>query len=393
MRYLLLILLLFPFLLSAQEKNNNYLAGAVPVVDGRVIFSRTINAPALSQDQIYTSVLEWAEKRFVTDKEQKGRIVYKNQEKGEIACWGEENLTFARTALSLDRSLINYRLILVCSAGKCEAQVSAIRYSYNVATKKEPEKYTAEEQITDEYALNKNKDKLAYNTGKFRSGTIDLTEDLFAGIQTAMGANIVSQTPPPPTVFTSQSQTTPANATAAIPANTTITPAPLQGFKQIAPENIPGNIIKMLSNDWMLITAGKEDFNMMTASWGGLGYLYNKPVAFCFIAPTRHTYQLMEKGDTYTLTFYTETYRDALQFCGSHSGKDTDKVKATGLSPVMTPSGSRAFSEAWMIIECRKLISQSITPEAIFNEKLKEEWTGKQLHKMYIGEIINVWVK
>ena len=79
----------------------------------------------------------------------------------------------------------------------------------------------------------------------------------------------------------------------------------------------------------MLITAGNDQqFNPMTASWGGLGNLYNKPVTFCFINPARYTYDIMDKGDTYTLTFYTETYREALNYCGHNSGKDKDKVKA-----------------------------------------------------------------
>ena len=101
----------------------------------------------------------------------------------------------------------------------------------------------------------------------------------------------------------------------------------------------------------------------------------------------------MEKNDTDTLSFYTEAYLNALQYCGSNSGKDTDKVKGAGLTPITTPLGSKAFSEAWLIIECRKLVSQSLTPEAINNNELQQKWMGKQLHKMYIGEIINVWVK
>lgn len=389
MKYILSIFLLFPILLCAQEKSNHYLSGAVPVVDGRVVFSETINTPGLSQDQIYTAVSKWAEKRFITDKEQNGKIIYTNREKGEIACWGEEYIVFAKKSLSLDRARIIYRLTAECSAGKCEVKVSSIRYLYNVPSKKEPERYLAEEQITDEYALNKAKDKLIYNTGKFRSATIDLTANLFADIQTALGVSAGSH-PKHATLVTSQ--TAPVNITTNIPENTAAS-APLEGFKQIAPANIPGNIIKMLSYDRMLITAGKEEFNMTTGNWGGLGYLYNKPVAFCFVAPTQHVYQLMEKGDTYTLTFYTETYREVLDLCESDAGKETDKVKSSGLTALTTPAGSKAFSEAWMIIECRKLISQSIAPEAIFNEQLKEEWAGRQLHKMYIGEIINVWVK
>jgi flavin reductase (DIM6/NTAB) family NADH-FMN oxidoreductase RutF len=157
---------------------------------------------------------------------------------------------------------------------------------------------------------------------------------------------------------------------------------------------MPGNIIKMLNEDWMLITAGTDEkFNMMTASWGGLGTLFSKPVAFCFINPTRYTYQLMETNETYTLTFYTEAYREALNYSGTNSGRDVDKVKGSGLTPITTPSGSKAFSEAWLIIECRKLVAQSLNHDALFNESIKAEWTGRQLYKMYIGEILNVWVK
>ena len=101
----------------------------------------------------------------------------------------------------------------------------------------------------------------------------------------------------------------------------------------------------------------------------------------------------MESGDTYTLSFYTEAYRDALNYCGHNSGKDADKVKAAGLTPITTPSGAKAFSEAWLILECKKLVSQSLIPEALADPALKTQWSGKPMHKMYIGEIINVWVK
>ena len=111
------------------------------------------------------------------------------------------------------------------------------------------------------------------------------------------------------------------------------------------------------------------------------------------ISPARYTYDLMDNGDTYTLTFYTETYREALNYCGHNSGKDADKVKGAGLTPVTTPSGSKAFSEAWMIIECRKMISQTINIDGISDPELKKQWSGKAMHKMFIGEILNVWVK
>lgn len=397
MKHLLFIILLIPTMLSAQ-KDSKYLAGAVPEVNGKVIYAKEITLPGLSKQQIYEAALSWSENRFKSDnKENLSRVLYSNAENGEIASMGEEYLTFQKTALSLDRAIVNYRVTIECFPGKCNIEISSIRYEYNVSYQKEPEKYTAEEWITDKYALSKNKEKLARGTGKFRAKTIDLVNDIFNDIQSALGGTTASTptTTKAATVTPTQAVSTENNLVAPkIQTTSGTTSTDFAGYKRITPDKIPGNIIKMLTEDWMLITAGNsQEFNMMTAGWGGLGCMFGKPVAFCFIAPTRYTYKLMEKNDTYTLTFYTEAYREALNICGSKSGKDTDKVKATGLTPVTTPEGSQAFSEAWLIIECRKMVSQSIIPEAITNQKLKEEWEGKQLHKMFIGEIINVWIK
>ena len=394
MKHFLIILMCIPAMLFAQD-GKNYLAGAVPEVDGKVTFTKEFSSLPLTQDQIYDLVLFWANGRFTpSDEHQSNRVLYSNKEKGQIACGGEEFLTFHKKALSVDRATINYRVIFNCAPGKCNVEISGIRYEYNVSYKKDPEKYLAEDWITDKHALHKG--KLVRGNGKFRTATIDLADEIFAEIKNLIGNSLVSDaTSQSAAVKTTSAATlTPATPVASSASAPTAQTSELQGYKRISPDKIPGNIIKMLTEDWMLITAGNDqEFNMMTAGWGGLGSMFGKPVAFCFIAPTRHTYKLMEKGDTYTLTFYTETYREALNICGSKSGKDTDKVKETGLTPITTPSGSKAFSEAWLVIECKKLISQSITPEAIDNKALKEEWAGKQLHKMFIGEIINVWVK
>ena len=94
--------------------------------------------------------------------------------------------------------------------------------------------------------------------------------------------------------------------------------------------------LNLIGKQWMLVTAGtSEKFNTMTASWGGLGWLWNKPVAFVFIRPERYTHGFIEASDCMTLSFYGEEYREALKICGTKSGRDTDKVAATGLTPIM----------------------------------------------------------
>lgn len=390
-KYLLVILCILPLVAFSQEvTDKKYLAGAVPMVDGKVTFTKEWNVPGLSKGQIYDIVLKWAQKRFITDKDSNGRILYQNKEKGQIACSGEEYIVFSDKRLALDRTRIYYRPIFFCSEGKCKMEISNISFDYSVYK----ERLMAEEWITDKDVLSKDQTKLLPKIAKFRIKTIDFVEDLTDELQGSLGI-VPIKTPVRETVAVTSEPLpeVPVSFSPAISQDTPATSA-LAGYKSISPDRIPGNVIRLLSDSWSLITAGEgNSFNMMTASWGGLGYLYNKPVSFCFISPSRYTYQLMEKGDTYTISFYTETYREALQYCGTHSGKEADKVQATGLTPIQTPSGSRAFSEAWMIIECKKTVNQSFTPEAIADPVLKQEWEGKPMHKMYIGEIINVWVK
>lgn len=427
--FLMIAMACMPAILWADD-DNKYLTGAVPEVDGKVVFMREFDLPGIDQNSIYEHVYAWLDNRMKASGNG-SRIAYSEKEKGQIVASGEDYLVFSNSALSLDRTLMTYNLVVLCKPGKCEMQLERIRYNY------EDNKYTAEEQIADNVALNKKKTAIFRGYKKFRVKTIDYVDELFGDARIAFG--IKDEKTEAPSLLAQQSQqvtattnvqpaqvndtpvTNPvvAEATPSVPVSTqpekaALVPsealAPvisesqttsqpnaslaLSGYKQLAPDKIPGNIIKMLNEDWMLITAGTDDkFNMMTASWGGLGVLYGKPMAICFINPTRYTYQLMETNDTYTFTFYTEAYREALRYCGSKSGRDEDKVKGSGLTPVTTPSGSKAFSEAWLIIECRKLVGQSLNHDALFDEKIKSDWVGKQLHKMYIGEIINVWVK
>ncbi|MCD8263261.1 MAG: DUF4468 domain-containing protein [Tannerellaceae bacterium] len=388
MKHLLLLLAFIPTILfSQQESNKRYLSGAVTEEEGKVVFSRKIETHSLSAEQTYELMNQWLKEQVLNENT---RLVYSDKIKGGLVVAGEEYLVFSKTALSLDCSLLSYRLFIHCQENECVLKLGNLCYQYNVSYQKEPEKYVAEEWITDKYALTKG--KLNRISGKFRIGTIDFADKLFEGATAYLGTALLSTPTPvkaiqePIPVQQPQEEITPISSE--------FSETGMTGYRQIAPDRIPGNIIKMLTEDWMLITAGNPDeMNMMTASWGGVGSLFSKPVAFCFIKPERHTYQLMEKNNTYTFTFYTEAYRDILQYCGSNSGRNKDKVQESGLTPLFTPDGSPAFNEAWMIIECRKILTQPLNPDLLNDTTLQEEWKGQQLHTMYVGEIINVWIK
>ena len=160
-------------------------------------------------------------------------------------------------------------------------------------------------------------------------------------------------------------------------------------FKEIKVEAIKDNAFKLIASDWMLITAGSiGSYNTMTANWGGMGYLWNRNVCFCFVRPTRHTYGFMERSAGFTLSFFDEKYRDALNFCGSRSGRDVNKAAETGITPVGGDSGSVFFEEARMILECRKIYFQDINPANFIDSEINKNYPGKDYHRMYVGEIV-----
>lgn len=164
-------------------------------------------------------------------------------------------------------------------------------------------------------------------------------------------------------------------------------------YSEIKPTDLTENAVQLIGNDWMLITAGnKEQFNTMTASWGGMGMLWNKPVMFIFIRPQRYTYEFVEREENFTCSFFEEKYRSKLSFCGTYSGRDCNKPEEVSLTPLFMPK-SIGFTEARIIIECRKIYFQDINPENFVLPSIHKHYPDKDYHRMYIGEITSVRVK
>jgi flavin reductase (DIM6/NTAB) family NADH-FMN oxidoreductase RutF len=162
-------------------------------------------------------------------------------------------------------------------------------------------------------------------------------------------------------------------------------------LKPIHVKNLKGNLFNMLNDDWMLITAGNQsNFNTMTASWGSFGMLWNKPIAICFIRPQRFTFDFINKYDYFTLSFFSKEYRNILDFCGAHSGRDTDKIAQTGLIPLYTEKNNVYFSQASLVIECKKMYSDDIKSDNFIDDNLiKKIYPSSDFHRFFIGEIIN----
>ncbi|MDF2476933.1 MAG: flr 2 [Sphingobacterium sp.] len=168
-------------------------------------------------------------------------------------------------------------------------------------------------------------------------------------------------------------------------------------YDHIDPKDLPDNAIELVSEQWMVVTAGKENaFNSMVISWGGLGYIWEKPVVFTFINSSRYTYQFLQQESGYTLAVFPEKYRGALHILGSKSGKSNDKVKEAGLTPIKTPSGLISYKEARMIIECKNIMIQDLDyNKTVPSYKIADMYKNAPMshHNMFISEITNIWLK
>lgn len=347
-----LFCLCLPTMVHAQDKDDSqYLAGAVPEVDGKVIFTKDFSIPGMTQDEIYERIYGWMEARLKKN-ENTSRIVFSDKEKGQIVATGDEWMIFSSSALSLDRTRILYQLSATCQPEKCTLEVEKIRFNYREGK----EKYTAEEWIVDKYALNKTQTKLVRGLAKWRRKTVDLVDELALGAAESLSAATVqtsveekieekpaekSVVNSGPIVITPKKQITVAstqsksaektqeasnatstggnvdtglsNAQVIVPSVQVKRPAALvpakkaqqQTYQEVAPDQLSADAIQSGAGK-LVIVLGEDPFNMtmMTANSGGsLGKVNGKPVVFSIFSADQ-PYEQIEKAENYVIRFY-----------------------------------------------------------------------------------------
>lgn len=350
------VLLCLPLALWAQD-GDKYLTGAVPVVDGKVTFTTELTTAGMNKEQIFQTILDWANKRYQPDETFNDRVLYQNLTDGKIAVNGEEYLTFRSSALSLDRTRIYYQLQVFCKDNQSQLKFTRIHYWYD-EERDGGEKYTAEEWITDEMALNKSKTKLYPITGKFRKGTIDLKDKVFEEIHVALGNQMIAlglqaaPVSPQAQVVVNTPQTVQAATPVATPVVTpVVTPVEKEPVQTVQDSKDPATIIEQATR--MTITAGNdEQFEISKDCWGGFGELFGKKVAFCLI-DTQKTMgnMLLSQSDSYKISFY-------------HANSN----------------------QPALVVECKKMMQQTISGEEA--KKMNPSCAVEKSYNMYVGEFI-----
>ena len=153
----------------------------------------------------------------------------------------------------------------------------------------------------------------------------------------------------------------------------------------------PHNLFDVKS---VLLTCGDlrtGHFNAMTIGWGAIGTMWSKPAAWVAVRPSRFTFEFMENYKDFTLTVFPESYSAALSLLGTKSGRDGDKIKESGLTPILSMSvGSPTYQEAELSIECQKIYWQDLQPSNFLDPTIFKSYSNQDYHRMYIGEILSI---
>jgi flavin reductase (DIM6/NTAB) family NADH-FMN oxidoreductase RutF len=159
-------------------------------------------------------------------------------------------------------------------------------------------------------------------------------------------------------------------------------------------EQFAVSAVKAWGRDGLLLAAGDfaaGTWNCMTVGWGAFGRMWTRPMALIVVRPTRHTHAFMERFDTFTLSAFPARFGPALAYCGSHSGRDGDKAKAAGITPVAARMArAPAFAEAELVVECRKTYFDDLAPEHFLVDWIEPNYPKKDYHRVYFGEILAV---
>ena len=166
-------------------------------------------------------------------------------------------------------------------------------------------------------------------------------------------------------------------------------------FREIAPGDFSITPFRRIGEEWMLIAAEKQDgrVNAMTAAWGGLGFMWRRNAAFIVIRPQRFTKEFVDEAAVFSLNFLGPGRRDELNYFGSVSGRDEDKVAKTGFH-VRRSDRAPYFAEAELVLICRKLYAQPYGGEYFIDTtRIDECYPNKDFHILYIGEVVRILEK
>jgi len=148
-----------------------------------------------------------------------------------------------------------------------------------------------------------------------------------------------------------------------------------------------------LSPGLLLASVGRDGKrNVMTIGWGLVGVLFRKPVFMAAVRRSRHTYRLLNETGVFTVNVPGPDMAEAVDFCGTESGRDHDKFRELGLTARSgTAVEAPIVDECTIHLECRVAATTDVTKGATSEGVLASVYPSGDYHRLYHGEILRVY--
>ena len=129
--------------------------------------------------------------------------------------------------------------------------------------------------------------------------------------------------------------------------------------------------------------------NVMTIGWMTGGAIWSKPILTVLVRPSRDTYNRMNAVSEFTVNVLPAACAEAIQTCGSASGRDDDKFARTGLKPVAARQVRVPVIEQGLIhYECRVVHTNEVIPANLAPVIVKAFYGDGNYHRVYFGEVV-----
>lgn len=162
-------------------------------------------------------------------------------------------------------------------------------------------------------------------------------------------------------------------------------------LREVSPRDWKISPFELIGKEWMLIAAEKDGVvNAMTASWGGFGHMWRLNAAFIVIRPQRFTREFVDAADFFSLNFLGPGRRETLNYFGTVSGRDENKIAKSGLK-VESSGPAPYFAEAGAAVICRKIYAQPYDGRFFIDRAPEREcYPNKDYHTLYVGEVVRI---
>ncbi len=153
-------------------------------------------------------------------------------------------------------------------------------------------------------------------------------------------------------------------------------------------------VLDQIKKGAFLTVKSGDDVNTMTIGWATFGIIWNKPILMVMVRKSRHTFDIIEKGDSFTVSVPVNlNLKKALAYCGTYSGRDVDKFKEMSLTLKKAKSvESPIIKECNYQYECKILFSQGMDENNLDLEIKKRNYPIDDYHTLYFGEIIESYI-